>query len=122
MTALLVFAGGGVGALLRYGLGRLVASGGGAPHAATLTVNIVGCLAMGLLAGLLAGRGAAADPWRLLLATGLLGGFTTFSAFGLETVTLWQRGSTIAALVYVAASVALSIAAVAFGLMLARAG
>ena len=115
MAALLVFLGGGLGALLRYGAGRLAAFPFG-----TLIVNVSGCLAMGLLLGWLTSRGADHGPARLFLATGLLGGFTTFSAFSFDTLLLWQRGAHGAAFAYVAASVILSLAAVALGFALTR--
>ena len=119
MNPLLVFVGGGLGAVLRYGVGRIaILSGWGAP-VATLVVNVAGCLAMGLLAGLFVARGGS-EPWRLFLLTGLLGGFTTFSAFGLDTLTLCQRGAAGQAAAYVAASVLLSLGAVALGFMFTR--
>ena len=114
MSALFVFLGGGLGALLRYGAGRLAAYPFG-----TLIVNVSGCLAMGLLLGWLTSRGDH-GPARLFLATGLLGGFTTFSAFSFDTLLLWQRGAHGAAFAYVAASVILSLAAVALGFALTR--
>ncbi|MFN2472836.1 MAG: fluoride efflux transporter CrcB [Sphingomicrobium sp.] len=122
MNPLLVFLGGGIGATLRYASGRAALSMGWAPPVATLGVNILGCLAMGLLAGWFArgGAGGAADPWRLFLLTGVLGGFTTFSAFGLDALTLWQRGESGQAFAYIAASVLISLSAVAFGFALAR--
>lgn len=114
MGALLVFVGGGAGALLRYGVGKAV---GGA--AATLLVNVVGCFLMGLLAGWLMGR-EQGENWRLLLGVGLLGGFTTFSAFGLDFATLWRDQPGMAA-AYLTASVAVSLAALFAGLWLTRA-
>lgn len=106
--------GGAVGAVARHGVnigaGRLL--GPGFP-AGTLAVNIAGSFLMGLLVVVLAGRGNALAP---LLMTGALGGFTTFSAFSLDTVTLWQRGQGAVALAYVAASVGLSLAALLAGL------
>ena len=119
MNPLLVFVGGGVGALLRYGVGRAAVLGGYGAPLATLAVNIIGCLVMGLLAGWFTSRGGS-EPARLFLLTGLLGGFTTFSAFGLDALTLWQRGASGPAAAYVAASVILSLAAVALGFTLAR--
>ena len=110
--------GGAIGASARYGVnilaGRIVH---GFPLG-TLTVNILGCLAMGLLAAFLALRGG--QHLAPLLLTGVLGGFTTFSAFSLDTLTLWERGATGTALAYVAASVLLSLAAVTAGLALGR--
>jgi len=121
VNPLLVFVGGGIGAVLRYAVGRAaIMNGFGAPDA-TLAVNIVGCFVMGLLAGWFTSRGGGAtDPWRLFLLTGVLGGFTTFSAFGLDALTLWQRGTGGQAAAYVAASVILSLAAVAIGFTLTR--
>ena len=110
-AALLVFAGGGSGALLRY-LATLAIGG----PLATLCVNVAGSFAIGLLAARLPLDSHAAR----LLMTGLLGGFTTFSAFSLDTVLLAQRGQPGAALAYAAASVILSLAAAALGLTLAR--
>lgn len=119
-SAFLVMAGGAIGAVLRYWLGLFIRPGvaGGFPLA-TLSVNIAGGLAMGLLAGWLA-RGGGNEPLRLLLGVGVLGGFTTFSAFSLETVTLIERGESVVAMGYVAASVAGAVAALWIGLALAR--
>ena len=120
--AVLVFLGGGVGAVLRHGTNRLAATlfGTGFP-AATLAVNVVGSLLMGLLAASLAEGPAASQQLRLFLTTGVLGGFTTFSAFSLDALTLWERGQPELAAIYVAGSVLLSLAAVAFGFWLGRA-
>ena len=120
MTRLLIVAAGGaLGAVARYGVGRLLpASGWPWP---TLTVNLVGGLLMGLLAGWLAFRGGAqAETLRLFAAVGLLGGFTTFSAFSLETALMIEKRQFALASGYVAASVALSIAALFLGLLIAR--
>ncbi|MDP9164134.1 MAG: fluoride efflux transporter CrcB [Pseudomonadota bacterium] len=119
MNVGLVFVGGGLGAVLRYAVGRGALLAGWAPPLATLAVNIVGCFVMGLLAGWFVSRGGS-EPWRLFLLTGLLGGFTTFSAFGLDALTLAQRGAFGAALAYVAASVIVSLAAVTAGFALVR--
>jgi CrcB protein len=119
---LLVAAGGGIGAALRH-LANMLALrllGPGFPWA-TLFVNVAGCLAMGLLAGWLARRaGGSSAELRLFLATGILGGFTTFSAFSLDFATLWERGELLPAFGYVTASVVLSLAAVFAGLWIAR--
>lgn len=118
-----VFAGGGLGAVLRHGVGALSlrAFGPSFPWG-TLIVNVVGSLAMGLLiAGLSALPGGASNSLRLFLATGLLGGFTTFSAFSLDVLTLWERGAILPALGYVAASLVLSFAGIAAGFALGRA-
>lgn len=119
MNALIVFVGGGAGAVLRFGAGRAGLLLGWAPPLATLFVNIVGCLAIGLLAGGFT-RGGAGEPLRLFLLTGVLGGFTTFSAFSLDALALWQRGAAGQAAAYVLASVLISLAAVAVGFAISR--
>ncbi len=121
MNYLIVFLGAGVGGAGRHGFNILAARlfGTGFPLG-TLAVNVVGCMAMGLLAGYFAFRGHLPQEVRLLLTTGVLGGFTTFSAFALDSAVLWERGHVGAALLYVLASVVLSLAAVAAGLFLAR--
>lgn len=122
---LLVALGGALGASLRHlsGLAMLRLAGPGYPWG-TLFVNIAGSLAMGLLIGWLVKRSGAgavsSENLRLLLATGVLGGFTTFSAFSLDVANMWQRGDVSAAFSYVFASVLLSILAVFLGLWLVR--
>jgi CrcB protein len=123
MNWLLVFVGGGIGSALRHGVNRLASGvlGPGFP-AATIIVNVGGSLAMGLLIGALAAvPGGVSHQMRLFLATGLLGGFTTFSTFSLDALTLWERGQAGAALLYVLASVVLSLLAIAAGFFLSRA-
>ncbi|MFN7167341.1 MAG: fluoride efflux transporter CrcB [Pannonibacter sp.] len=123
MDYLLVMIGGALGAGLRHGVNTLAPRllGTGFPYA-TLTVNIVGSLVMGLFVGWLAKQtGGVSTGLRLFFATGVLGGFTTFSAFSLDVSVLWERGDTGLALVYVLASVAISILALFAGLGLARA-
>lgn len=120
-AALLVFVGGGLGAMLRHGVNRLAfAIWGAAFPAGTMIVNVVGSLVMGLLIGMFAAYPAINQPARLFLTTGLLGGFTTFSAFSLDALTLYERGQIGLALGYVAASVILSLAAIAAGFFLSR--
>ena len=120
---LVVFLGAGIGGALRHGVnvGAARLFGVGFPSG-TLAVNVIGGVAMGVLAGWLAMK--AGETWtqslRLFLATGVLGGFTTFSAFSLDAVVLWQRGESIAAGAYVLASVALSIAGLLAGLFVVR--
>lgn len=123
MNYLIVFLGAGVGGAGRHGVNVLAARlfGSGFPLG-TLIVNILGCMAMGLLAGTFAFRGHLPQEARLFLTTGILGGFTTFSAFALDSAVLWERGNIGHALVYVLSSVVLSLAAVAAGLFLARLG
>lgn len=116
---LLVAIGGALGAVARYGVGRVLPMGDW-PHA-TLTVNVVGGLLMGLLTGWLAFRGGAGqESVRLFAAVGVLGGFTTFSAFSLETALMIERGRIGMAAAYVGLSVALSVAALFAGLWIAR--
>ena len=119
---LLVAAGGAVGAVARYGLGAqaLRMLGPGWPYG-TFAANALGGLLMGALVGFLAHRdGSDPERLRLLLGVGLLGGFTTFSAFSLETALMIERRSYGAAGAYVAASVLVSVAALFAGLILAR--
>ena len=113
-------AGGAVGAGARHLVGRAALGlfGPGFPWG-TLAVNLAGGLLMGLLAGTLA-RTSGGESWRLLLGTGVLGGFTTFSAFSLDAVTIAQRGEMATAALYVVASVAGAILALLGGLALAR--
>lgn len=121
---LLVMIGGGIGAGGRHllSMATLRLFGPGFP-VGTLAVNVTGSLAMGLFIGWLVKHEAAhLQPLRYFLATGLLGGFTTFSAFSLDTSVLWERGDTMLALIYVAGSVVLSILAVFAGLAVMRIG
>lgn len=124
MNLVIVFVGAGIGGVLRHlmnvGVSRLL---GSAFPFATLLVNISGCLLMGLVIGYLTFRsGEAANPMhRLFLATGVLGGYTTFSAFSLDALLLVERGEMGAALIYVAGSVGLSLLAVFAGFSLMRA-
>jgi CrcB protein len=121
MNLLFVMLGGALGAGARHLTARLMLSllGASFPYG-TLTVNVVGGLAMGLLAGSLTRLGAQGEAWRLFLGVGVLGGFTTFSSFSLETVVLAERGAVGLAAGYVLLSVAGSIAALVGGLTLAR--
>lgn len=117
-----VFLGGGLGSALRYGVGRATLAWFGPNFpAGTLAVNVIGCFAMGALAEWLALHdvGISHDT-KLFLTTGVLGGFTTFSAFALDTATLWQRGDTGAAGMYVLASLVLSVGGLFAGMALLR--
>src|ERR1043165_3242947 len=86
----------------------------------TFIINITGSTVMGLIAGYLAFKGEASQPWRLFLMTGVLGGYTTFSAFSLDAMLLYERGQLGLALLYVTGSVVLSIAGLFAGLALMR--
>ena len=121
MLYLIVFLGGGLGAALRHGVnvGAARLLGTAFPYG-TLAVNVTGSLVMGLLAGWFAFKGDASQHWRLLLTTGVLGGYTTFSSFSLDAVLLWERHEPAQAAAYVAASVALSILGLIVGLWLVR--
>ncbi|MDF2493161.1 fluoride efflux transporter CrcB [Sphingomonas sp.] len=118
---LLVMAGGAVGAGMRHLVGRaaLVTLGHGWPWG-TLIVNIAGGCAMGVLAGTVARMSSGAEPWRLLIGVGVLGGFTTFSAFSLDAMLMIERGAWLQALTYILLSVTGSIAALAAGLAFSR--
>ncbi len=121
MTYLIVFAGAGLGGTLRHAVNeaafRLLGAGVPAP---TLFVNVAGSLAMGLLAGYFASRTGLSQPLRLFLTTGILGGFTTFSAFSLDTALLIERQAYWSAAGYAAASVLCSVGALFVGLSLYR--
>ena len=116
----LVMLGGAIGSGARHWTGRwmLARLGPDFPYG-TLTVNLVGGFAMGVLTGLLA-RVGGNEPWRLLLGVGVLGGYTTFSSFSLDVVTLAQRGQMGMAAGYALLSVAGSIAALVAGLTMTR--
>jgi len=117
----LVMVGGAIGAGARFALGQAVAAR--VPSAfpfATLGINLIGCLAMGALTAWLARHGAG-EPLRLLLGVGVLGGFTTFSAFSLDWWQLVERGQLGAAAAYVAFSLIGALAAFVLGLAVVRA-
>jgi len=122
MGFFIVFLGGGLGAALRHGVNLLSARmlGTAFPYA-TVFENVSGSLAMGLIAGYFAFRsGGAHQHWQLFLTTGILGGYTTFSAISLDAALLYERGALGLAAIYVVGSVALSIAGLFAGLALAR--
>ena len=118
---ILVAIGGGIGAALRHlaNLAALRAFGPNFPWA-TMGINIIGSMAMGLFIELLARRFGGSQELRLFVATGILGGFTTFSAFSLDFASLFERGEVVWAFAYAVLSVVLSIAALFAGLWLAR--
>ncbi|CUS46165.1 CrcB protein [hydrothermal vent metagenome] len=113
--------GGAFGSGARYLTGRatLAAFGPAFPYG-TLAVNLIGGFAMGLLVGTLARMSVPGENWRLLLGVGILGGYTTFSAFSLDMVTMIQRGDLGMATLYALVSVAGSIVALFAGLSLVR--
>ncbi len=117
--------GGGTGALLRYQIGRAMTLWLG-PNTvtafpwATLTCNVLGSLAMGLLAGFLARHGGAGEHWRLFVGVGLLGGFTTFSSFSLEMMLLIERGQPALALSYAFISLMAGLTGLYLGLIAMR--
>ena len=117
---LLVVVGGGIGAGIRHlsNMGALRLVGPNYPWG-TMAINIVGSFAMGLFIAMLMRRGGS-NELRLFVATGILGGFTTFSAFSLDFATLWERGATLPAFGYALASVIGAIIALFLGLWLAR--
>ena len=122
MNYLIVFLGAGIGGAMRHGVNvaamRLV--GAGFPWG-TLAINIAGSFAMGLVAEYFALKSGLPQQWRLLLATGVLGGFTTFSAFSLEVALLYERGELMSAGLYVLGSVVLAVAGLFAGLYVVRA-
>tara|TARA_B100000029_G_C17231034_1_gene835339 strand:- start:180 stop:560 length:381 start_codon:yes stop_codon:yes gene_type:complete len=121
MNVVWVALGGALGAAARYGMMHLV----GHLHSShfpygTLLVNIVGSLLMGVFIGLMAKMLLGSEQLRLFIAVGFLGGFTTFSAFSLDVVSLFQRDAMMAALLYMLGSVVVSVMALMGGLMLTR--
>ncbi|MBD8618729.1 fluoride efflux transporter CrcB [Sphingomonas sp. CFBP 13728] len=121
LPLLYVMVGGAVGSGARYLTGRAMLSLLGPDYPfGTLAVNLIGGLLMGVLVGVLA-RNTASETWRLLLGVGVLGGFTTFSAFSLDVVTMIERGAFGVAFGYVLVSVIGSVAALFAGLSAVRA-
>ena len=121
MNFVLVMLGGAIGSAAGYGAGKLTLGWFG-PHYpwGTLTVNLIGGLLMGLLGGALARLSVPQEQWRLFAAIGVLGGFTTFSSFALDTVNMLTRGDYAAALGYILLSVAGAVLGVFAGLALVR--
>jgi CrcB protein len=118
---LIVFLGGGIGAALRHGVNLMSARFLGVTFPwGTLFENVTGSLLMGLLAAYFAFKGDASQHMRLLLTTGVLGGYTTFSAFSLDVALLYERGEVALAAGYVLASVALAIGGLFAGFALVR--
>ncbi|MBX9709924.1 MAG: fluoride efflux transporter CrcB [Xanthobacteraceae bacterium] len=121
MNYLLVFVGGGLGSMLRYGVNVLCSRlfGTDFPYGIML-INITGSTVMGLIAGYLAFKGEASQPWRIFIMTGILGGYTTFSAFSLDAALLYERGEAGLAALYVIGSVVLAIGGLFVGLAVMR--
>ena len=118
MPYLLIALGGGIGACARHALGQLLDTG--TFPLGTMSANVLGGLLMGVLFGWLASQ-SDGESARLFFGTGLLGGFTTFSAFSLQSVQMLGRGEMGTAMLYIAGSVVLSIGALALGLLASRA-
>lgn len=112
--------GGALGAVMRFGLARALPVGASGWPWPTFAANLIGGLAMGVLAAWLLRGDNAAEPLRLFLGVGVLGGFTTFSAFSLEMAQMVERGQGMMAAGYALASVILALGAVFAGMMLAR--
>jgi len=117
---LIVFVGAGIGGMLRHAVNRAGVTFGWTFPWHTLLVNVSGCLLMGIVAGWFAFRGESGQDFRLFLTTGVIGGFTTFSAFSLDAVLLWERGQILSAALYIGGSVVLSVASVFLGMALMR--
>jgi CrcB protein len=117
----IVFFGAGLGGAARHAVNLAAARVlGTAFPFGTLAVNIVGSLLMGLIAGWFAFKGDASQHWRLFLTTGILGGFTTFSAFSLDIALLWERHDLLALLTYVGTTFIVSVGSLMAGLLLMR--
>ncbi len=119
MNALLVFLGAGLGGVLRHGVNLIAARTGTSFPWGTFTINVSGSILMGLVTGWFAARGGGMAA-RLFIATGVLGGYTTFSTYALEAFMLIERGEISSALVYILGSVLLGIGGLAIGLMIMR--
>ena len=121
-TVMAIALGGALGAVARHFISHwsVVALGNGFPWG-TLTVNVVGCFALGVVVEVMALVWSPAAEWRAFLTVGVLGAFTTFSAFALDISILHERGEMLQAILYVTASVAGSIAAILAGMSLTRA-
>ncbi len=121
-TVMAIALGGALGAVARHFISHwsVVALGNGFPWG-TLTVNVVGCFALGVVVEVMALVWSPATDWRAFLTVGVLGAFTTFSAFALDISILHERGEMLQSILYVTVSVAGSIAAIFAGMSLTRA-
>ncbi len=118
---LLVFAGAGAGGALRHAVNRLALTSASPFPWSTMAVNVTGSVAIGVIAGWFAFRSNVAEqPIALFLITGVLGGYTTFSAFSLDALLLWERGDLKGALLYIGGTITLSLAGLYFGLTTMR--
>ena len=117
---LIVFFGAGIGGMARHAVNMAAMKLGATFPWHTLFVNVIGSLLMGLLIGWLTFKGNAPQEWRLFAATGVLGGFTTFSAFSLDAALLWERHAHLQSVLYAFGSVGLSIAMLFAGMALFR--
>jgi fluoride exporter len=121
MNYLIVFLGAGIGGAIRHGINLVVPKLVDTDFPLhTLIINVLGSLTMGLIAEYFALKGDLPQAWRLFLTTGILGGFTTFSAFSLDAALLYERGEVMSAALYVTGSVVLAIAGLFAGLAIVR--
>ena len=120
LAVILVALGGGLGAAARGCVSQAMPVRGDGWPVATFLINVTGSFALGLLAGWLTTRGEGGEPWRLFLGVGVLGGFTTFSAYSLETMRMIERSDWLSASTYALGSVLAGLAAVALGLVVAK--
>jgi CrcB protein len=117
----LVFVGGGLGSVMRYVLSHIINKSTPSPFPfGTFVVNVIGCFLIGFIMFYSARFGDRAEQWRFFLATGLCGGFTTFSAFSLESISLLTEQRILIFLTYIIGSVATGIIATYGGLLLAK--
>jgi CrcB protein len=109
-----------IGGVLRYLLSQMVQGKFGQPFPfGTLAVNIMGCFCIGLVFGLTE-KGSLSADWRIFLATGVLGGFTTFSAFSIESINMMRSGQQLSAIIYISASVLFGLLATFLGFIITR--
>lgn len=119
--AFIIGAGGAVGSVLRYYSGQFISKNYPSQiPLGTLIVNLLGCLLIGILLGYFAKNQGLSNEWKLLLVTGFCGGYTTFSTFAAENITLIQNQQVSQAILYIGLSVLLGLAAVFFGIMISR--
>ena len=121
MGYLVVFVGAGVGGMLRHFMNIWVARLAGTHFPMhTFVINVTGSMVMGMVAAWFAMKGGATGHLRLFLATGILGGYTTFSAFSLDAILLWERHDYLLAAYYIGGSVVLSLLGLVVGLWIVR--